>query len=117
MMTVWDSPPGWPVVSALMARALAGSSRGHFGCRAQHRAHHAVLRAAAAKVAVERFLDLAGGGRRISLQKRRCAHEDSRNAIAALQRLFDDERPLQRVRMFGRAQSLDRRDILALDRP
>ena len=57
------------------------------------------MRTAAAEVTVERGLDLRAGRIRISLQQRGGAHQDSGQAIAALQRLFGDKGALQRVRM------------------
>src|SRR5882757_1373474 len=93
------------------------SFRRHLACRAQHRAHDAVMRAAAAEVSIERFLHLGARRRRVLVQQRRRAHQDARHAIAALRRLFGDESALQRMRSLAVAQTLDRCNVLVRDRP
>src|SRR5436305_1131186 len=112
MTTVLDSPPGSPAIWVVKA-----CSSGSLACRAQHRTNDAVMRAAAAEIAVERYLDLGARRRRVSLQQYRGAHQNARHAIPALHRLFGDEGALQRMRLFGIAQTFDRRDVLVSDRP
>src|SRR5436190_6241790 len=73
--------------------------------------------AAAGEIAVERFLHLGSGRRRILLQQRGSAHQDAWDAIAALHGLFGNEGALQRMRPLGAAEPLERRHVLVRDRP
>ncbi len=55
----------------------------------------------------------AVAGARIFLQQRMRPHHDARNTVTALRRLLLDEGALDRGRAIGRAESLQRRDLLA----
>src|SRR5258707_373162 len=74
------------------------------------------MRTATAKVAVERGPHVFAGGIGVSHQKRGGAHQDAGNAIAALQRLLGDKRPLQRMWLLLASQPFDGRDVLVRDR-
>ena len=81
--------------------------------RAQHGAHDAVVRAAAAQVAVERVAHLGLAGVGIALEQRGGGDQDAGDAVAALHGLLGDEGALQRMRPLGRAEAFDRGDVLA----
>ena len=76
------------------------------------RAHDAVMRAAAADIAVERGRDFGPRRRRILVEQRLGRDQDAGEAVAALAGLLVDEGLLQRVRALGRAQPLDGDDFL-----
>ena len=96
----------WPRAGRAGARSSA-CSRAHCGCRLFDRAHDAVMRAAAADIAVERLRDLAARRLRVFVEQRLGRDQDARQAIAALAGLLVDESLLQRVRALGAAQALD----------
>src|SRR5262249_44935342 len=50
-------------------------------------------------------------------QQRGRAHQDARDAVAALHRLLGDKGPLQRVWPLSAAQAFRRRDVFIGDRP
>src|SRR3954453_10748533 len=99
------------------ARARGWSWRRHLRGRALDRLDDAVVRAAAAQVAVQRGANLALGGARILPQQRGGADQDAGNALAALHRLLGNESGLQRMRPLRAAEALDGGDVLARDRP
>src|SRR5438552_2315198 len=82
-----------------------------------HRTHHAVVRAAAAQVLVERLADFVLTRRLVAFQQRGGGDGDAAHAIAALCGLLGDQRLLHRVQVAILAHGLDGRDHLALDRP
>src|ERR1700722_955385 len=75
------------------------------------------MRTAAAQVTVERGLDLRAGWIGISLQQRCGAHQDSGQAIAALQRLLGDKGALKRMRVLLAAKAFDGGDVFISDGP
>ena len=106
----------WPRGS----RAILVSPRSwrcHFARGAQHGAHHAVLRAATTQIAVERRAYIGLGRPRIPFQQGRRAYQNPAHAIAALHGLLSYEGALQRVRVLGASQSLERGNLLVRDRP
>src|SRR5437660_1495392 len=72
-------------------------STGLFTCRLQHRLDHAVVRAAAAQVLVERRANLRFARAPVAGKQRRGADRDAAHAVAALRRLLGDQRPLHCV--------------------
>src|SRR5687767_10513567 len=81
-------------------RRRASVSGAGFSASIEDRAHHAVVRAAAAEVLVERLVhfDLRGVG--VLREKRDRAHHDAAHAVAALRGLMPDERLLHRMLAF-----------------
>jgi hypothetical protein len=67
----------------------------------RHGVQDAVVHAAATEAAVQRRGDLGTAGVWIAVQQRLGAHQDAREAVAALAGLQLHERGLQRVRRFG----------------
>src|SRR3954462_15172887 len=88
-------------MSRLLRRALDGGD-------------DAVVRAAAADVAVHVADDVRARGLRIGGEELRGFHDLSRLAVAALRHLLGDPRFLQRMRGIGR-QAFDRRHLRAFD--
>ena len=82
--------------------------------RLEHGLQDVRLRAAAAQVPGAGVLDFVGGRMRILFQQRRHAHDETRRAIAALQRVLVNERllHLRQFAVFG--QSFDGGDFMAL---
>src|ERR1700754_169980 len=117
MTTDWGSPPGLAAAFARAQRGRVLSLGCHLGRRAQHRLDDAVVRTAAAKIAIERGSDLPVRGIRVFLQQRGCADQNAGDAVAALQRLLGDESGLQRMRQLGGSQSFDCSDVLVRDGP
>src|SRR5881397_213926 len=74
--------------------------------------HDAIVRGAAAQVAVQRPPDLACRRGRIALEQRLCRHHHAVAAVAALTGLLLDERALQRVQLVERAEAFDGGDRL-----
>src|ERR1041384_1308761 len=93
-----------PMISA--PAPLRNSRRGkafmtvssRFG-RAFDRAHDAHMRTAAAKIVLERGLDVGDAGLGIFLQQSRSLHDHAVDAVAALHRLLFNEGGLQLVRL------------------
>src|SRR5271169_722670 len=117
MKTASGWPQGWAAISARRGKEPAWSWGAHLRCRAQHCPHHAVVRTASAKIAVERGPYVLGCRIWILLQQRSRAHQDAGDAITALQRLLVDEGALQRVGPLRISEALDGRDLLVRDRP
>ena len=72
------------------------------------------MRAAAAKISGAGVFDFVGGRVRIFFQQRRHAHDETRRAIAALQRVLFQKRLLHLRQFAIFRQSFDRRDFAAL---
>src|SRR5262249_47439489 len=83
--------------------------------RALDRAENARVRGAAAEIARERLLDFGVGGLGIRVEQRLGADDEAVDAVAALERLLLDERLLQGMRIFRRAEAFERRDRAAAD--
>ena len=64
-------------------------------------AHDAHVRAAAAKIVIQRLLDVLAAGTGVVLQKRRRLHDHAIDAVPALRGLFRDECGLQRMGSSG----------------
>src|SRR5688572_648805 len=94
-------------------RRRASDSAAGFSASIEDRLHHAVVRTAAAQVLVEGGADLAFPGFGIVREQSHGCHDDATHAVAALRRLMPLERLLHRML---RAQSVDRRDLLAGDK-
>src|SRR5262245_28689990 len=73
-----------PVVTETVPSA---SKRTRFSADIEDRAHHAVVRAAAAEVAVQRVPDLGFARRLLFRKKLHGAHHDAAHAVAALRGL------------------------------
>ena len=72
------------------------------------------MRAAAAQISRQRFLDLAIGGFGSFIEQRFGRHDHTVDAVAALSRLLIDEGLLDLVHLLGRAQAFQGRDGLIL---
>ncbi len=70
------------------------------------------MRAAAAEIVLQCFLDLGFGRPRVLAEEGGGFHDHAVDAVAALGRLLLDEGALHRVRLFGRAQAFERHDLL-----
>src|SRR5258708_2852777 len=79
-----------------------------------HGAHDAEVGATAAQVVGQRGADLGLGGMRLRREQGRRLHDHAVDAVAALCSLLLDERLLQRVRLLGRTQALERDHLLPL---
>src|SRR5262245_40495970 len=90
-----------PVVTEILPSA---SKRTRFSADIEDRAPHAVVRAAAAEVAVQGLPDLGFAGRFLSREKLDGAHDDAAHAVSALRGLMALERPLHGMRA---AQTFD----------
>src|SRR5580658_8656603 len=75
------------------------------------------MRAAAAKIVVERRGNLRPRRRRIAVEQRLGRNQNAAQTIAALARLLVQESLLQRMRLFRRAEPFDRCDAAAGDGP
>ena len=75
------------------------------------RAQHPRVREAPAQHARQRLPDLRLGRLRILIQERLGRQDDAAQAEPALRRLLVDERLLERVRLLGRAEAVERRDL------
>src|SRR6185503_4175763 len=93
-------------------RRRASDSAGGLSASIEDRFDHAVVRAAAAEVAVEGDADLGFTGVRVFRKQSGGGHDDAAHAIAALRRLVALERLLHRVLA---AEALDGGDLLAGD--
>jgi hypothetical protein len=80
------------------------------------RAQHAHIRKAAAQNAGHGALDLAFGSFRVLIEESLGRHKDAVDAKSALCSAFLDESLLERVQLGGCPNSLERGDVLALDR-
>ena len=74
-----------------------------------HRAQNPRMRAAATEMLVQCRGDVGARRRRVAVEQRLGADHDPRQTVAALARLLVEERLLQRMRLRGAAQPLDRR--------
>src|SRR5215467_14377309 len=92
-------------------------SRAYDGCCLLHRAHDAVMRTATAYIVVERLCYLGPRGLRIPVEKRFGGNKNAGETIAALAGLFFEKSLLQRMRIFGVAQTFNSDDLFALDAP
>src|SRR6266403_1842323 len=97
------------------ARGRGGRSRAHLPGRALHGTHDAVVRGAAAEMAVQRRLDVAVARPGIAIEQRLRRHHHAVAAVAALAGLLLDERPLERMQRLDGAEPLDRRDVALRD--
>src|SRR5206468_2890231 len=91
-------------------RAGAGRARTPLRRRALHGGDDAVVRGAAAEVAVQRGLDVAIARPRVAVEQRLGRHHHAVAAVTALAGLLLDERALEWVEAVERAEPLDRRD-------
>ena len=73
-----------------------------------HRAHDAIVRAAAAQVACQRLFDFGFAWIRLCIQQRLGRHDHAVGAIAALRGLFIEEGFLQRMQFVERAYAFKR---------
>src|SRR5712691_5218411 len=69
------------------------------------------MTAAAAKGTVERLLDIVIAGMAVLVEQNLRGHDDAVHAIAALRRLFFDERRLQGMKASCASRTLQRRDL------
>src|SRR5262249_49097695 len=82
-----------------------------------NRTHDAIVRSAAADIAIKRRRDLGAGGRGIAVEQRLGRDQYAREAIPALPRLLVEKCCLQGMRALRRPQALDGRDVLVRDAP
>jgi hypothetical protein len=78
---------------------------------------HAVVRAAAAQVAVQRCAHFVVAWRLILLKQSGGRDRDAAHAVAALRRLLGNQRALHRMQRSVAAQAFDGGDFLVRDRP
>src|SRR5579871_653740 len=102
-----------------MRRRIRGASDatcscGASFCGAQNRADDPIVAAAAAKIARQCFAHLGFGGMWRPVEQRLGGHDHAVDAIAALHRLFCNERGLQRMRFGFAADAFERGDLTAL---
>src|SRR3954471_2083725 len=83
----------------------------HLVRRAQHRAHDPVVRSAATEIVHQGLAHVGLARTRIAVEQRLGAHDHAVDAVTALRRLFLDEGALEGVRLFDRAEPLQRGDL------
>ena len=86
--------------------ALAGPTRVPLD-----RLHHSLVHETSTQYAGHRLADFGVRGLRVLIEVCLRREDDAAQAEAALRRLFVDERLLDRVRLFDRAEALERRDL------
>src|SRR5262245_29874670 len=106
-----------PALKSRRVREMVMSCPPCFGRCPQHGSDDAIVRAAAAEIAVEALAHLLLARPRIGIEQCLRAHDHAVGAVAALRRLLADEGALERVRFVDRAQPLDGGDTGIAERP
>src|SRR5437868_4707511 len=100
-------------VSRRASASARCESSGLFMRCPEHRLHHAVMRAAAAEVLVERRANLGFRRALAGGEQRRRADRDAAHAVAALRRLLGDQRSLHGVQLTLGAKAFHGGDLHA----